>query len=290
MTTVQKQLTEQIYDCLVDAGVQPTELKNTRTGLFIATEILNIKEHFNGQFYQTVFGLQGPVQTFEEQFSSSFLALDQARRAIQEGKCDQAIVCAVEISVAGVATIASIFLQKKDQARRFYGVLLQSQVVPTSEYKQIKQVYSKWCVEPSLVTYVETIGQNQAEEYRCLAQVYGSAERKLPVFIGQAQAEQKTTTGVHALIRMIVAIQAGVIPASRQFFVEQQLQQDVKLVKANTKFFGGLMALNAFNVNGHFFNILVQPNTEFLMNKLGKLRVCIHFLKRRYFNTLQLIY
>jgi len=275
MTTVQKQITEQIYDSLIDAGVRPVELRNNRTGLFIATNIVN-KEHtrVNAQFYQTVFNFQGPVQMFEEQFSSSFFALDQARRAIQENKCEHAIVCAVEITSTGVPTIASIFLQKRDEAKRFYAVLLQSQVIPSCEYKQIQQVYNKWNVEPSLVTYVETIGQNnQVEQYRCLAQVYAvNGERSLPVLIGQAETEQKYATGIQALIRMIVAIQTGVIPASQQqqkFSQEMFSHQDVKMVKTNTKFFGGLMALNSFTVNGQFINILVQPNTEYLQTKMG---------------------
>ncbi len=272
MTLIQRQVTEQIYDCLVDAGVQLNQLRNSKTGLFVATNIMNNQQpRFNAQFYQTVFGFQGPVQMFEEQFSSSFFALDQARRAIQDTKCEQAVVCAVELTATGVPTVVSFFLQKRDQAKRFYAVLVQSQVLPSWETSQFQQLYKKWCVEPSLITYVETIGQRQQEQYRCLGQVYAdNGKRTLPVMIAETETEQKYATGVQALIRMIIAIHTGVIPASQQRISQQVFtEQDVKMVKTNTKFFGGLMALNAFCQNNQCVNILVQPNTEYLLAKLG---------------------
>jgi acyl transferase domain-containing protein/thioesterase domain-containing protein len=285
MTRVQKMMVEQIHDSIVDAGVLPMELKNkntiatTTTGLFIASNLNDEEKRVNGQFFSTVFNLTGPVQIFENEFSSSLIALDAARHAILSGKCDQAIVCGVEVT-QGSPIVASVFIQKKDNCTKFYAKLLESQLWQSSQQQKsgseslkMQKLYNDWSIEPSMITYVENFSQqqqvqgNNAEEIQCLAKVYGSA-----VHIGSCKtvgSNLKNSTGIDALIKMIIAIQSGVIPAS----VHQQWSsemKDAKLVKENTKFFGGLMALTSSGLNGLNVNIVMQPNTDYFMSKMGK--------------------
>lgn len=285
MTKCQKLIVEQIHDSMLDAGCVQAEFKNTQTGLFIATNLNNEERRINGQFFSTLFKFQGPVQMFEDEFSSSIIALDAARQAILSGKCQQALVCGVDMT-SSVPIVASIFIQKKDLAKKFYAVLLESQFWQSSQVKtdsdrhevvqKLMKMYNQWNIEPTMVTYVENYSQTngQFEEFQALAKVYGqAAERTLPVHIGsckQTSVDMKYSTGIEALVKMIVAIQSGVIPATS---VSQQWTsqiKDVKLVKENTKFVGGLMALNSFGLNGLNVNVVLQPNTEYLMNKLGK--------------------
>jgi len=277
MTVVQKMTVEQIYESIFDAGLVPADLKKTRTGLFIATN-LEKRENFSAEFFSTVFDFQGPAQMFEDQFSSSFIALDAARRAILSGKCDQAIVCGIEKMTGMVMpTVACVFVQKRDVCKRFYALVLESQVCPSTHLvtERMQKLYNDWNVDPTLVTYVENFGQ-QCDEYRTLAKVYATTERSLPVYIGSSAPwprtdMEKRATGVQALIKMIVAIHAGRIPASyrqEELFVDE-ITKNVKWVKECTKFCGGLMVLNAFGLNGMNVNIVLQPNTDYMMSKLG---------------------
>jgi acyl transferase domain-containing protein len=66
---------------------------------------------------------------------------------------------------------------------------------------------------------------------------------------------------------MLISIQAGKIPANLHF---QQPNQEIpalldgrlKVVNTNTKFEGGLMALNSFGFGGANAHLLIQPNVE----------------------------
>ena len=114
MTKVQKLLVEKIHASIVDAGCVPVEFKNTQIGLFIANNLNKEEKRMNGQIFQTVFDFQGPVQMFDDKFSSSFIALDAARRAILGCKCQRALVCGVDMTNNGVPVVACVFIQKKE--------------------------------------------------------------------------------------------------------------------------------------------------------------------------------
>ncbi|XP_001605700.1 fatty acid synthase [Nasonia vitripennis] len=104
-------LLEHAYEAIIDAGMNPKMLRNTRTGVFIgACFSESEKTWFYEKFQVNGFGitgcaramlsnrisywlgLTGPSYTVDTACSSSLYAMEHAYRAIREGHCDAAIV------------------------------------------------------------------------------------------------------------------------------------------------------------------------------------------------------
>ncbi|XP_069122700.1 fatty acid synthase-like [Argopecten irradians] len=106
-----KMLLEVTYEAISDAGVDPTSVRGTRTGVFVGVSV--------SEFHDTVasdaetiqgysmtgctrsmcanrlsffFDFKGPSHTVDTACSSSLLALDHALQAIRTNQCDAAIV------------------------------------------------------------------------------------------------------------------------------------------------------------------------------------------------------
>ncbi|KAI5631498.1 KR domain-containing protein [Phthorimaea operculella] len=104
-------LLERVYECLIDAGVNPTELRDTNTGVFMGACISESEKEWTyekfeitdnkcrGAFHSLVannvsewLGLKGPSYTVDTACSSSLFALDHAYKSLRDGHCDNAIV------------------------------------------------------------------------------------------------------------------------------------------------------------------------------------------------------
>jgi len=282
MTVPMKYLVEQTYDAIVDSGILPTDLKNTtRTGLFIATccESIN-KTSCNLDNYcellSTVFQLNGVTQVFKNQFGSSFIALDKARRSILNGECDQALVCAIDM-INEEPTVVSVFIQRENLCKHTYYMRLKESMIYQDHQKNaetLKDLYKEWNIDSTLVTYVENFSQQKqsAEEYKVLSNLYApvNVERALPVLIGSMMPRSFVcSTGIEALVKMIVGVENGLIPSSEVYGEKYELNRDVKPVETNTKFYGGLVALNLYERNGMRVHMVMQPNMDYL-NKIVK--------------------
>nr|XP_034827721.1 fatty acid synthase isoform X1 [Maniola hyperantus] len=104
-------LLEKAYEAVIDAGLNPKELRNTKTGVFIGA---CFSESEKTWFYEKMqvngfgvtgcsramlanrisywLGVTGPSYTVDSACSSSLYALEHAFRAIRDGHCDSAIV------------------------------------------------------------------------------------------------------------------------------------------------------------------------------------------------------
>ncbi|XP_022831800.1 fatty acid synthase-like [Spodoptera litura] len=102
---------EKAYEAVIDAGMNPKELRNTKVGVFIGA---CFSESEKSWFYEKMqinhygitgcsramlanrvsywLGVTGPSYTIDTACSSSFYALVHAYRAIRDGHCDAAIV------------------------------------------------------------------------------------------------------------------------------------------------------------------------------------------------------
>ncbi|CAF4803306.1 unnamed protein product [Pieris macdunnoughi] len=104
-------LLEKAYEAIIDAGVNPNELRNTRTGVFIGAcfsesektwlyEKMQVNEFGVTGCSRSMLanrisywlGVTGPSYTVDTACSSSLYALEHAFRAIRDGHCDSAIV------------------------------------------------------------------------------------------------------------------------------------------------------------------------------------------------------
>ncbi|CAB3220194.1 unnamed protein product [Arctia plantaginis] len=104
-------LLEKAYEAIIDAGVNPRELRDTKTGVFVGA---CFSESEKTWFYEKMqvngfgitgcsramlanrisywLGVTGPSYTVDTACSSSLYALEHAFRAIRDGHCDSAIV------------------------------------------------------------------------------------------------------------------------------------------------------------------------------------------------------
>ncbi|XP_045164352.2 fatty acid synthase-like [Mercenaria mercenaria] len=104
-------LLELTYEAIVDAGVNPEDIKGSRTGVFIGASASESHDAWSMEIENTVgyamtgctrsmfanrlsyfFDFKGPSYSIDTACSSSLMALDQALHGIRCGQCDAAIV------------------------------------------------------------------------------------------------------------------------------------------------------------------------------------------------------
>jgi malonyl CoA-acyl carrier protein transacylase len=290
-----KTLLEVTYECLVDSGMSPVELKGSRTGVFIGLNKWETIEEPKMMSWLSgkpmlaerlahFFEFKGPVITIEKELSTSLVAMDKAVNAIKLGLCDFAIVGGVKVG----QTVGVVLLQKRStMPRRFYAKVLHSKVIEESEVvyptiqsqiqsRILKEIYAENGIDTSAVSYLESTGMEK-EELKTITDIFVKpiVKRNVPLFVGVSE-KCVEETGILALVKMLISIQRGIIPANLKYKEPVELLGETtpfKFVNKNTKFFGGLMALNSM-VNlkcGRFLNthILLQPNQEIVMSQVG---------------------
>ncbi|XP_043668271.1 fatty acid synthase-like [Vespula pensylvanica] len=111
MDPMSRMLLEHTYEAIIDAGINPKDLRGTKTGVFIGscfsesektwffeklqTNGLGIKGCSRDMMANNIsswLGVTGPAYTIDTACSSSLYAMEHAYKAICSGKCDYAIV------------------------------------------------------------------------------------------------------------------------------------------------------------------------------------------------------
>ncbi|XP_050301861.1 fatty acid synthase [Anthonomus grandis grandis] len=112
-----RMLLELCHEAIVDAGINPNDVKGSRTGVFIGVSDSESSEYWTAQDPETItgygltgccramfpnrisytFDFKGPSYAIDTACSSSLFAFQQAVNAIQTGQCDSAIVGGVNL-------------------------------------------------------------------------------------------------------------------------------------------------------------------------------------------------
>ncbi|KAH1002410.1 hypothetical protein HUJ04_008498 [Dendroctonus ponderosae] len=112
-----RMLLELTHEAIVDAGINPNDVKGSRTGVFIGVSDSESSEFWTAQDPDTIngygltgccramfpnrisytFDFKGPSYAIDTACSSSLFAFQQAVNAIQTGQCDSAIVGGVNL-------------------------------------------------------------------------------------------------------------------------------------------------------------------------------------------------
>ena len=273
-------LLEVTYESICDAGVNPTKLRGTKTGVFIGASGSDAQNAFSSD-PQTLegysmtgcatsmfanrlsffFDFKGPSYTVDTACSSSLLALDCALNALRTGACDAAIVGGVNLcfrpqtslqflklqmlsndgacrafdsSGTGYVrseTVATVFIQKRQNAKRLYATVLHSKTntdgwkkdgitFPSGQMQKtlLENIYNELHLDPNRVGYVEAHGTGtragDPQEMNSITEVFCS-KRKQPLLIGSTKSNMghpEPASGVAALAKLLVAIQDGHIP------------------------------------------------------------------------------
>ncbi|CAI2347157.1 unnamed protein product [Caenorhabditis sp. 36 PRJEB53466] len=134
-------LLEASWEAMVDAGINPNDLRGTRTGVFVgcsASETSGaltqdpetvtgytltgcVRSMFSNRISYT-FDLQGPSFSVDTACSSSLLALQLAIDAIRQGQCDAAIVAGAHLTLTPTAALQFLrlgMLTDKGSCRSF---------------------------------------------------------------------------------------------------------------------------------------------------------------------------
>ncbi|KAF7494247.1 Fatty acid synthase [Sarcoptes scabiei] len=98
------------YEALWDAGIDPTTLANTNTGVFLGNcfdeflaahseDGINLPEYKQCFFamLHNVYGFQGPAKHFDSACASGFSALHEAMVSLRSGECERALVVGLNI-------------------------------------------------------------------------------------------------------------------------------------------------------------------------------------------------
>jgi len=260
------------------------------------------------------FDFRGPSYAIDTACSSSLLALQQAVLGLRSGQCDQAIVGGVNICLRPVTALqfnklnmlakdgkckfmdaaadgyaraeacATVFLQKKSNAKRIYATVLHAKTntdgnksegitFPSREAQRrlMQDVCDEANIDPREVAYVEAHGtgtpSGDPEEIHAIADVYGK-DRKEPLLIGGVKSNlghSEPASGLCSLAKILIAFENKCIPANLHLEsinpkLTPLVEGILKPVKENTPFEGKLACCNSFGFGGVNVHIVVKRN------------------------------
>ncbi|KAJ2944093.1 hypothetical protein O0L34_g18059 [Tuta absoluta] len=176
-----------------------------------------------------------------------------------------------------------VFLQKRGDARRVYatvrgarmntdGAKEQGITFPNGDMQRrlAKETFEEAGLRPEDVVYVEAHGTGtkvgDPQEVNAIAELFCTKERKQPLLLGSVKSNMghsEPASGLCSIAKVVVAMEASEIPANLHFHSPNQdipalNDGRIRVVAENTKWDGGLVAVNSFGFGGANAHIILE--------------------------------
>lgn len=180
--------------------------------------------------------------------------------------------------------VAALFLQKSTVSKRIYahvvhgavnndGYKCQSITCPSGLMQRnlMHQVCRESSIDPAQVSYVEAHGTGtkigDREEIAAIAGVYGIETRDDHLHVGSVKSNMghaEAASGVCAVIKVLLAFEAAVIPGNLHFDVASfdHHPETIRIVSENLPFRGDLAAVNSLGFGGTNAHLLLRANSK----------------------------
>ncbi|KAL8612603.1 hypothetical protein ACOMHN_006589 [Nucella lapillus] len=183
-------------------------------------------------------------------------------------------------------TVGTVFLQKASDAKRVYATVVhtgtnadgnkeQGITFPSGEVQKelLLQVYQEAGVSPSSVTYLEAHGTGtkagDPQEVNTIADVF-CKDRQGPLLIGSTKSNMghpEPASGIAALSKVVVAMEAGVIPPNLHYHTpnpDVPALHDGRLAVVThcQPWTGGYVGVNSFGFGGANVHALLRSNPK----------------------------
>ncbi|KAJ8976433.1 hypothetical protein NQ317_008467 [Molorchus minor] len=187
--------------------------------------------------------------------------------------------------------VVAIFLQKRETARRIYatvsgigcnvdGYKEDGLTHPSSrmQISLLRDIYQRYAINSDEVTCVECHGTGtlvgDIRECEALDEFFFSTKRTTPLRIGSVKTNVGHTEaagGLVSLVKLLIVIQTEVIPANLHFEspavdIPAVFNGKLEVVSQNTKYTGGLLALNSFGLGGANGHLVISPYSKLRRN------------------------
>jgi fatty acid synthase, animal type len=178
------------------------------------------------------------------------------------------------------------FLQKSNDSRRIYATILnvrtntdgakdQGITFPNGQMQNrlIRETYEEIGLDPSEVVYVEAHGTGtkvgDPQEVNSICDFF-CKDRKTPLLIGSVKSNMghsEPASGVCAIAKILIAMEAGVIPGNLHFKNPNPdlygiMDGRMKVVDTNMEWNGGIIGLNSFGFGGANAHVILKSNPK----------------------------
>lgn len=289
---------ELAWEALEYAGMTPEKIKETKTGVFIGNELVDIANEISNYFE-----LLGPSLSIDAGTASSLACLEIACEKLRLGLCDMAI--AGGINVAGnndlpqppegkcrsldasanghvLSDGGGLLLLKRlaDATRDNNPILAIIKGISISRDGSIWGALKNGNIKPEIVQYIEAEGTghiiDDSMEVNRLCSVYGEDRSKNnPLFMGSVKANMGhigAASGIAGIIKCILSMKNEEIPPQLHFTELNPLIEEGRNYisvattvepwkeKEGTRY----AAVNAFSLNGTTGHLILQqgPSKE----------------------------
>ncbi|EZA54889.1 Fatty acid synthase [Ooceraea biroi] len=202
----------------------------------------------------------------------------------QDGKC-KAFDITADGYVRAEATVA-IYLQKSKDARRMYATVIHTKTntdgykpqgisYPNSEMQNqlLRETYVQAGINPADVVYLEAHGTGTSvgdpQEVNSIDKLF-CKNRTTPLLIGSVKSNighTEAASGLCSIAKVLIAMETGVIPANLHFSIPNSKiaalsEGRLRVIDKNTRWNGGLVAINSFGFGGANAHIILRSNPK----------------------------